>query len=75
MQDRGGGRNGRGRGRGGIAPGMRPVSEESRISIADQMEKFRESTDSGMVVEVASACRNFAFALHALNSTVAPNET
>lgn len=53
MQDRGGGRGGRGRGRGGIAPGMRPVSEESRISIADQVEKFRESTDTGTGARVA----------------------
>ena len=44
MPPRGGGR---GRGGGRLAPGLRPVSEDARISIADQLEGFQRSQDTG----------------------------
>ena len=49
MSSRRGGRGGgaRGRGRGGIAPGQRPVSETQRISIADQLSNFQRSDQTG----------------------------
>lgn len=38
---------GRGRGRGQLTTGTRPVTESSRISIADRLKQFRESEDQG----------------------------
>ena len=37
----------RGRGRGRLAPGQRPVSEGSRIGIADQLADFQASDETG----------------------------
>ncbi|BDA50474.1 3'-5' RNA helicase YTHDC2 [Coccomyxa sp. Obi] len=37
---------GRGRGRFGISPGLRPVSEQSRLSIAEQLEEFQRSDET-----------------------------
>jgi hypothetical protein len=39
--------DGRGRGRGRMRPGLRPVSEEQRIDIAEQLEEFQRGDDQG----------------------------
>lgn len=46
---RGGGGRGRGsRGGGRLAPGLRPVEEGTRISIAEVLDNFRRSDDKGV---------------------------
>ena len=37
---------GRGRGRFGISPGLRPISEESRLTIGQQLEEFQRSNET-----------------------------
>lgn len=44
------GASNRGRGRGRLAPGMRPVDEQTRIDIASALASFRASDAQGMVL-------------------------
>ena len=59
MRDMAGPRGSRGRGRGrfGISSGLRPVSEESRIGIAEQLEGFQRSNEtSKTAVNILFVC-------------------
>ncbi|KAK9835371.1 hypothetical protein WJX81_005267 [Elliptochloris bilobata] len=70
MEGRRGGR-GRGRSRGRIAPGQRPVSETQRISIAQQLGIFQRSNERELTFQaglsnhdravVHSECRKYGF--------------
>ena len=46
---------GRGTGRGRLAPGLRPVTESTRINIREQLETFQKSDQTGILEPKASA--------------------